>query len=196
VRRDTTIGIGLGAFRGTECTIRLLTTLDRNSTALRGATPQRRAGIPAVLITAAVVWAAVLPAAAWASASDHAGAQRLAAPVYLLGSVICHQQPARTIVVAGAPLPVCARCTGIYGGAAVAALAAWRRRRRGGLRALPPRTAQAVLAAAALPALATLIYEWTTGAMPDHWMRAATGAVLGSAVAWVVIAFTASADAA
>jgi uncharacterized membrane protein len=36
---------------------------------------------------------------------------------HLIGYAICHQIPARTIHIDGTPLPLCARCTGIYLGA-------------------------------------------------------------------------------
>lgn len=36
---------------------------------------------------------------------------------HLIGYAICHQIPDRTIHIAGTPLPLCARCTGIYLGA-------------------------------------------------------------------------------
>lgn len=42
--------------------------------------------------------------------------------VYAIGSVICHQIPARSFHLWAAPMPVCARCTGIYLGAAFAAV--------------------------------------------------------------------------
>ncbi|MGH8188115.1 MAG: DUF2085 domain-containing protein, partial [Steroidobacteraceae bacterium] len=41
---------------------------------------------------------------------------------YAFGSVICHQRPERSFRIGLATLPVCARCTGLYAGAAVAAL--------------------------------------------------------------------------
>jgi uncharacterized membrane protein len=73
--------------------------------------------------------------------------------------------------------PVCARCTGIYLGAAVSAIALLRVR----VRESNPR---AVLIAAVLPTAATLVFEWTTGVTPPHWVRALAGVPLGAAVAW------------
>jgi len=37
------------------------------------------------------------------------------------------------------------------------------------------------------PTALTLVYEWTTGVTPANWIRAISGAVLGGAVALVVI---------
>ena len=76
-------------------------------------------------------------------------------------------------------LPVCARCTGIYIGAAVAAASGWPR-------ALASRPA-IVLALAAVPSVITLLYEWMTGQTPSNWIRAAAGVPLGAAVAIVVL---------
>lgn len=36
--------------------------------------------------------------------------------VYLLFSFVCHQQPERSLWLAGAPMAVCARCAGVYFG--------------------------------------------------------------------------------
>src|SRR5205823_3814647 len=78
--------------------------------------------------------------------------------------------------------PVCARCTGIYVGAALAAAVA---------RFLPPagvlRYARSLLIAAATPIALTLVFEWTTGFVPANWIRAAAGAPLGAVVAVVLV---------
>ena len=42
--------------------------------------------------------------------------------------------------------------------------------------------------AAALPTIATLAYEWTTGTMPSNSIRALAGFPLGAAVAAIVLA--------
>jgi hypothetical protein len=48
--------------------------------------------------------------------------------------------------------------------------------------------ARVALALAAMPTLITLFYEWTTGHMPSHAIRAAVGVPIGVAVAWLVVA--------
>jgi uncharacterized membrane protein len=103
---------------------------------------------------------------------------------YGIGHIVCHQIPERSFHLAATALPVCARCTGIYMGAAAAALmlpsfSAARRREI-------LSHARGVLVAAAIPTAATLLYEWTTAETPGNWVRAAAGAVLGAAVAWII----------
>jgi uncharacterized membrane protein len=44
--------------------------------------------------------------------------------IYAVGSVICHQLPERSFFLAGSPLPVCARCTGLYLGG-LCGIGAW-----------------------------------------------------------------------
>jgi uncharacterized membrane protein len=90
-------------------------------------------------------------------------------------------------------LPVCARCVGIYAGAALTAVVAVLIRAgvdRKSERRHPPLSAahsRLVLAAAAAPALLTLLYEWTTGVTPSNEVRALTGLFLGAAVAWLLV---------
>jgi uncharacterized membrane protein len=48
----------------------------------------------------------------------------LSASVYAVGSLVCHQLPERSFHIGALQLPVCARCVGIYTGAAIGALAA------------------------------------------------------------------------
>ncbi len=63
---------------------------------------------------------------------------------------------------------------------------AWRSGRAGArARRLEPR---AILALAVTPTLVTLLYEWTTGDMPSHAIRAAAGVAIGLVVAWLVVA--------
>jgi uncharacterized membrane protein len=108
---------------------------------------------------------------------------------YAIGSIICHQLPARSFHLWAAPLPVCARCAGIYAGAAVAAVLGLARH----LRLKPGASGHAatgavrrILAVAAVPTAVTLIYQWTTDDTPANWVRALAGAPIGAAVAWIV----------
>jgi len=110
----------------------------------------------------------------------------LAAIVYGIGGVVCHQRPERSFHWHGAQLAVCARCTGIYLGACTTAIVAplppsfyarW---------AGPPARLARLLAVAALPMAATLAAEWTGVWMPSSIARAVTGILLGGAVALVI----------
>ena len=42
--------------------------------------------------------------------------------LYAVGWLICHQRPERSFHLAGAQLPVCARCLGLYAGGAAGAI--------------------------------------------------------------------------
>ena len=117
--------------------------------------------------------------------------------MYAAGSVICHQRPERSFHLLSVQLPVCARCLGIYAGAAlISAIVAakpdfspaplfggTRHRAAGGDARAAART---VLLIAAVPAAATLLAEWATGHTPGNWTRALSGVPLGAAVAWIV----------
>jgi uncharacterized membrane protein len=122
-----------------------------------------------------IIWTASLVAAAFVAARPHAGSlsHAFAMAEYAAGSLVCHQRPERSFHMWGVQLPVCARCTGIYVGAACASFAPARRR--------VSRPAILLLAAAA-PALLTLVFEWTTGQTPSNVIRAATGFLVGAAV--------------
>jgi hypothetical protein len=47
--------------------------------------------------------------------------------------------------------------------------------------------ARRLLALAALPALATLLFEWLSGQAPSNEVRGLSGMMLGAAAAWVVM---------
>jgi len=135
---------------------------------------------------AAVAWTCLIAAAPFLATRAHASTLGAAVvlAVYGIGSIVCHQLPDRSFHLLSAQLPVCARCTGIYFGAAAAAVL------------LPPvasvraagRRARIGLAAAAMPTAATLLYEWTTGVTPANAIRFAAGLPLGAAAAWLVVA--------
>src|SRR5438552_9835958 len=104
----------------------------------------------------------------------------VAVAVYGAGSIICHQLPGRTFHVGSAQMPVCARCTGIYAGAALAAAVLLVARglpgtgRQAGGRTRIRADRLRVLAAA-LPTVATLLFEWSTGSTPSNTVRALAG---------------------
>lgn len=111
----------------------------------------------------------------------------VAALTYAFGSLICHQIPERSFHLQGFQLPVCARCLGIYSGAAFAA--AWMSMPATWL----PRTGQSlqhprlVTVAAAMPTVVTVALEWAGLWRPSNVTRAVAGAPLGIAVAFVVM---------
>ena len=156
------------------------------------------AAIRFAFVPAAVAWALALPLATFVASRAHASAAGAAfvVAVYGVGSLVCHQLPARSYHLWAAQMPVCARCTGIYVGAAIGALvtivAPLKRRptthrAAAGHRLSGAKGPRAALIVAALPTLLTLLYEWTTGDMPSHAIRAATGFPIGVVVAWLVV---------
>ncbi len=128
-------------------------------------------------------WLALIPLAAFAASRPSAASSiyAFAAGVYAVGHFVCHQLPARSFYLWGAQLPVCARCTGIYLGAAVTAISLGFSRRRFDMNR--PRL---VFVLALIPTAATLVFEWTTGGTPANWIRALAGLPLGVAVAWAI----------
>jgi len=167
-------------------------------------------------VAATLAWAALIVAAPYLAGRAHASTSGsvLILGVYAIGSLICHQLPERSYHLWSAQMPVCARCAGIYFGAACGALAATSARAidsrkrgaatdsravrpearslddRSGQKARPGplQNARVLLGIAAAPTAVTLLYEWSTGHMPSHAMRAAAGVPIGLLVAWLVVA--------
>ena len=159
---------------------------------------------------ASVIWVALLPLAPLAAAQSAPAPvwYVLAVVVYGAGRVVCHQLPERSFHLWSAQLPVCARCTGIYVGGAVAAIFATVRLKTVRLKPdttytsatypnayverIDARRARLLIAVTALPTLATFIYEWATGDMPSNAIRALAGGPLGAAAVLVIIRACAS----
>jgi uncharacterized membrane protein len=132
--------------------------------------------VRALLAVTAVVWLALLILAPVLPVP-------VAGILYALGSRICHQRPERSFHLFAAQLPVCARCAGIYAGAAVGSALMLSASVRERLSPISPRT---LLLAGALPTLVTLIMEWSGVWAGSNDVRAAAGLLLGVAVAFVV----------
>ena len=136
---------------------------------------------------ASVGWSAVLPATSLIASRAHAPAlfYAAAAAVYGVGALMCHQLPARSFHLWTVQMPVCARCAGIYVGAAITSLVALVPRMRE-----PRSVTRLALLVAATPTLLTLAFEWWTGQMPANWIRAAAGLPAGAIVTALVVAAT------
>jgi uncharacterized membrane protein len=139
-----------------------------------------------VLAAGAVLWtAAVVAAPAWSTR----GGPRVAACaglVYAIGSRVCHQRPERSFHLAGVQLPVCARCLGLYTSSMVGAVAFFVMGLRRSATAAPM-DSRLVLAAAALPTVATVGLELMHLAYPSNLTRAASALPLGVAAGWIVV---------
>lgn len=144
--------------------------------------------LAAALTASALVWLALLLLAPFAPRET-----RL---VYQFASRVCHQRPERSFHLAGAQLPVCARCFGLYASGALAAAAAmlFARLRRDaprhghpGAAALDGRTSRIVFAVAAAPTVVTVAAEWLGLAHPSNVARAIASVPLGAAAGWLFV---------
>ena len=99
--------------------------------------------------------------------------------IYRGFSLVCHQHPERSFVIFGAPVAVCARCLGIYLGAAAGLL----------LRTSRQLALRFLIAAAGLNLL-----DWATELAGLHgnrmWVRFALGLGLGAAGALLIASTT------
>lgn len=105
------------------------------------------------------------------------------APAFLfpVGRFICHQRPERSFFAAGQQMPVCARCAGLYTGAALAVPAA--------LAIALPLTAsrsRRLIVLAAAPTAITWGLEFAGLVHFGNEIRFAAGVPLGCAAAWLV----------
>jgi hypothetical protein len=75
-------------------------------------------------VGASVAWFVALPLATFASSRPYpkTPVYLLSFGTYLVGNLLCHQRPERSFFLWGSQMPVCARCLGIYAGAAITAL--------------------------------------------------------------------------
>lgn len=134
-----------------------------------------------VFAAGAVGWLGLVIAAPWLPAT-------VAAAVYAIGSLACHQIPDRSFHWGTVQLPVCARCTGIYAGSVVTLAGLWRG--PGWQKQLWSRPAwvRACLVAGAAPTAITVVAEWSGWWLPGNAARAVAGVPLGLSAALVVLA--------
>lgn len=135
-----------------------------------------------------VGWGAVLLAAPFAiTHHPPADGQFVAGTAtYVVSSALCHQQAARSFSAWGVQLPVCARCSGLYGGAALAALGVLMTLVAGARPSLPHRTARTLILVAAVPTVASFVTEIGGVVDPGNVGRALAGLPLGAAVVWMM----------
>lgn len=139
---------------------------------------------------AAVLWALALPLASFAASrpAPANGWYAIAVGLYAAGSLVCHQLPARSFQLWAAQMPVCARCTGIYVGSALAVIVLMALDTSLAIRGNDRRRTIATLVVSSLPTATTLVYEWATGQPSSNLIRALAGAPIGAAVASMVLA--------
>lgn len=131
------------------------------------------------LTSAAVLWTAAIFFTPLAH--RHPSGEVVARTIHASAAVVCHQRIDRSFLPGGRPMPVCARCTGLYASGAAGALAAWM-----AVPLMPRRTRAAVLAAA-LPTVITLAVEWAGIRDPGNVGRALAAVPLGAVSGWVFV---------
>jgi uncharacterized membrane protein len=139
------------------------------------------------LAAMAVLWP--LLQAATIAATIQRSDTALTAVVQIVASRVCHQRPERSFHTAGVRWPVCARCSGLYVGAALGAWFGFAARVR---RWVGDREIVTVLVVASLPTAVTWIAEWALGVPVTNGARAAAAWPLGAAIAATIVAVAAS----
>jgi uncharacterized membrane protein len=147
--------------------------------------PASKAAAASAFAAAAALWFVLIlsaPALVARQVGEARSWSSAAALPYMWGRVICHQRFERSFSLRGVQLPVCARCTGLYGAAPLGALAAilWPFRRQS------DRRLRAALAAACVPTALTLAAEWSGVWQSSNAVRAAAAGPAGAAVAWLI----------
>jgi uncharacterized membrane protein len=141
-----------------------------------------------VLILASTGWLLVILAAPIVASREPSRGWlfRAAALSYLGGAVVCHQRPERSFHVAGAQMPVCARCTGLYAAAPLGLLViAWPF--VGPMRPLSrPAVVRWLLLVALAPIGLSVGAEAAGLWIPSNIERFFTGLPAGFGVAWIV----------
>jgi uncharacterized membrane protein len=135
--------------------------------------------LPIALTGGAVLWLAAIVLAPFALHDPRT--MFPSSMVYAGASLVCHQKPERSFHVAGAPMPVCARCTGLYLAGAIAACLAW-----AGAASAPRRTRRVILFGAA-PIAVTVALEWLGLWHPSNVTRAISSLPLGAAAGWIFV---------
>lgn len=137
-----------------------------------------------LIAAAAALWLILLLAAPSAALGVP-----VSAATYLFGSFICHQRADRSFHLAAAQLPVCARCFGLYAGAAAIVLFTVLRRADLKVGPYPPKvrpSLRTILVASALPTAVTWGAEVLGLWNPGNAVRFAAALPLGAAVALTV----------
>ena len=132
-----------------------------------------------LLTSAAVLWAAAIFLAPVAHAYHLGGP--LPELVRMAGALVCHQRVDRSFKLFGEPMPVCARCTGIYLSGALGATAAWLT-----VQSMPRHT-RALILAAAIPTLVSVAVEWGGLTQPGNSVRALAALPVGVACGWIFV---------
>jgi uncharacterized membrane protein len=116
---------------------------------------------------------------------DPRGAALAAAVLYTAGTVVCHQVTTRSFHIEGVRMPVCARCAGLYAGAAAGMLLWWGTRRRQAAR-LWMTAPVAALALVAVPTALTwgaaMVGLWDPGNLTRAVAALPLGLVTGTLV--------------
>ena len=131
------------------------------------------------LTSAAVLWTAAIFVTPLAH--DHPSTGAAARTITASAALVCHQRVDRSFLLGGRPMPVCARCTGLYVSGAAGAVAAWM------VVPLMPRRTRAAILAAALPTVVTLVAEWSGLVQPGNAARALAAVPLGAVSGWVFV---------
>jgi uncharacterized membrane protein len=133
------------------------------------------------LALGAAIWALLIVLGPALSATSGA----VTGVIYTVGAFVCHQRPERSFHWGGAQLPVCARCAGLYLGAAIGACVwAWAGRRS--LLTVARTAALRLVAIAGLPTAITVATAWVGVMDPPNAWRAALALPLGAAAGLVV----------